>query len=285
MSGKNHKKLRRLGLDRKTKNISLNHLDQSPDGGLFLLTREQLFDVLELLHLKCVRMENDGWENLVRDTVGRFKEKRGKGTESLIDRILSFRPGYHDRTEYPVVPISVFHEEGTEKVFYSFTSYPEFWKLSKTFSLTRRNGNGKKVHVLSSNYQPDSSQSYAGVTPFNTFQLELDLEFLEDLLPKSRAELDDLISMGINDEMFSPLNEQELRPFLEMKEKQPDVWKRTYTDTLMVIKTHKGTFYQPQKTRIAWSQCAVSTPIRFSKEGFAMVPSYRQQSLLDLFGN
>jgi len=46
MSGKNKKKLRRLGLDRKSKN------QYTPVGqSLILLTRDQLFQVMDLLHL------------------------------------------------------------------------------------------------------------------------------------------------------------------------------------------------------------------------------------------
>lgn len=274
MSGKNKKKLRRLGLDRKSKN------QYTPVGhSLILLTRDQLFQVMDLLHLKWVREEDEGWEELVRDTLGHLPVEYGS-IDVLVDKVIDFKPCIHQRTEYPAVPISIFHEEGSEEVFFTFTSNVEFYKLTTGIRVCE---DGDKDKVIEEFSKPEV---FAGVTPFNSFQLRLDLELLQEVLPTTRPDLDQLILLGQLDEMFSPLSEEELVPFIQLRQEQPEVFRRMYTDQLMTIPTKTGTFYQPQKTRIAWSQNVSSHSVKFqSRNGRlgVLVSSYKGGHIYDTF--
>ena len=82
------------------------------------------------------------------------------------------------------------------------------------------------------------------------------------------------------------MNKEELAPFVDLKVNEPDVWSRLYTDQLMVINTPSGTYYQPQKTRLAWSQNVHSVPLRMGvkngRPGY-MVPTCASGSLYQLF--
>ena len=274
MSGKNKKKLRRLGLDRKSKN------QYTPVGhSLILLTRDQLFQVMDLLHLKWVREEDEGWEELVRDTLGQLPVEYGS-IDVLVDKVIDFKPCFHQRTEYPAVPISIFHKEGSEEVFFTFTSNMEFYKLTTGIRVCE---DGDKDKVIEEFPKPEV---FAGVTPFNSFQLCLDLELLQEVLPTTRPDLDQLIVLGQLDEMFSPLSEEELVPFIQLRQEQPEVFRRMYTDQLMTIPTKTGTFYQPQKTRIAWSQNVSSHSVKFqSHKGRpgVLVSRYTSGHIYDTF--
>jgi len=272
MSQKKHKKLRRLGVDRKTQN-------QFMETDLVLLDRQSLMCILELFHLKFVRHEDEGWEETVRDSMVNFSPRLESDKEKFYRKIINFEPCYHVRTEYPAIPISVFHREKSEEVLFAFTSCKEFYQL--TSGLQIRSSEDSDPVMIS----PRPSK-FAGITPFNSFQLELDLGLLNEVLPSSRPDLDQLIVLGQLDEKFSPLTEEELIPFMQLKVNEPEVWKRMYTDQLMVIETSHGTFYQPQKTRIAWSQNVHSVPlkmgVRNGRSG-CMVPTYKSRPLYHTF--
>ena len=272
MSQKKNKELRRLGVDRKTQN-------QFTETDLILLDRQSLMCILELFHLKFVRKEDDGWEDTVRESLVKFSPRFESDKEKLYHKIVNFEPCYHVRTEYPAIPISVFHKEKSEEVIFAFTSCKEFYQLTSGLQICSSE-NSDPVMV-----SPRPSK-FAGITPFNSFQLELDLELLNEVLPLTRPDLDQLIVLGQLDEKFSPLDEKELVPFMELKDNEPEVWRRMYTDQLMVIETPQGTFYQPQKTRIAWSHNVHSLPLKMgvrNGRSECMVPTCQSRSLYHNF--
>jgi len=272
MSGKHHKKLRRLGSDRKSEN-------QFMETDIVLLDRKSLMCILELFHLKFVRNEDNGWEETVRESMVKFSPRYQSDKDKLFDKIVNFEPCFHVRTEYPAIPISIFHREKSEEVLFAFTSCKEFYQLTSGLQV-RSSENPDPAMVF-----PRPSK-FAGITPFNSFQLKLDLKLLSEVLPSSRPDLDQLIVLGQLDESFSPLTKEELVPFMELKVNQSDAWRRMYTDQLMVITTSQGTFYQPQKTRIAWSQNVHSVPLKIgAKNGRSgcMVPTYTSRSLYNTF--
>jgi hypothetical protein len=272
MSGKNHKKLRRQGADRKTSN-------QFNETKVTLLDRDSLFVVLELFHHKFIRKEAAGWDDFVRESVTKSTFSPHNGKDSLIKKIINFQPCYHTRTDYPAIPISIFHIEKTDKILFSFTRVDELYRLTHGLRIMKSESN----EIIEEHSCP---KTFSGITPFNTFQLELDLNLLHEILPSSRADLDQLIKLGQLDEQFSPLNAEELVPFMEMKTHDPDAWKRIYKDELAVIHTSQGTFYQPQKTRTAWSKNVISVPVKFTmKNGRpgCFIPMYASNPMHTIF--
>jgi hypothetical protein len=274
MSGKNHKKLRRLALDRKS--TKQGSLLKNP---LVLLTRTQLFQVLELLHLKWVRQEREGWEVVVSESLSKLESITGS-RDSLYKKIVHFQPSTHLRTEYPAIPISIFHKDGTEEVLFTFTSNLEFMKLTSGYTRVSKDEAKEVIEEF------PCPKTFMGITPFNSFRLPLDLHHLQQIIPHSRPDLDQLIVLGQLDESFSPLTKQEMKPFLRLRQQNPDIWRRMYTEEVMVVTTSKGTFYQPQKTRIAWSQNVHSEPVKFQfRNGSTgvLLRSYKNSSLFDIF--
>ena len=254
---------------------------------LKLMTRDQLMGSLCILYFRYVldcppevldkEIHNFCEQNLGRLDLDQFKED-----------LQTFEPLYHHRTKYPAVAVSIFHDDKDGTAYYSILTRDYF--LEK---VSDPGDYGYKGNVTKKEFVNPQSESrvYCGYTPFNTFKLPLHkLELLQECLPYNNPTLDELIRLGEMDEDFAPLSELEMSRVLE-----PFILSNTLdkfymvTDAGVVTRVYESSlfedsYYQPCKTRDAWSRNVLSVPFRSypKRDGRSLIriPAYGSRSFV-----
>jgi len=281
MSQKKHKKLRREGI---SIHQSCNTV-QVDD--LRLLTRDELMGSLCTLYFKYVHecpsdVLDVEIENHCNKFVGMLNPDQFK------EDLKNFEPLYHHRTKYPAVAVSIFHDEKDGTAYYSILTRDYYLEKVSDPGDYGYKGNVTKKGFVNTQGQ---SRTYCGYTPFNTFKLPLHkLDLLQECLPYKNPTLDELIRLGEMDEDFAPLSEMEMSQLLE-----PFIRSNTLDKFYMV--TDKGVvtrvygsslfvdnYYQPCKTRDAWSRNVLSVPFRSHSQrdgrSLVQIPAYGSRSFV-----
>ena len=254
---------------------------------LKLLTRDQLLACLYILYTRhCVQTPDIAVDSIYHQL--RLKFGNQLNLDQLEKDLVDFEPLYHDRTKYPAVAVSIFHDEKDGTAHYSILAKGDYFEKVSDPGDYGYKGNGIKQ---SSNNSEGQTRAYCGCTPFNTFKLPLHkLDLLQECLPYKNPTLDELIRLGEMDEDFSPLSEMEMSQLLE-----PFISSNTLDKFYMV--TDKGVvtrlygsslfvdnYYQPCKTRDAWSRNVLSVPFRShsKRDGRSLVqiPAYGSRSFV-----
>ncbi|BEV35425.1 hypothetical protein [Synechococcus sp. M16CYN] len=236
--------------------------------GLLLMDRKTLLESLRFVKEK----EQDGFDIADAEKVSEDK---------FHQKILKLSSMGHVRHNREAVPVSVFHNPETDKALYCPLTRDEF-SLVHGMRTMDEDGN-----IIESVDAPKVQYAY---TQGNTFYFDLEkLDELEEMLPYNEPTLDELIYLGQMDERFTPLSKEEydnhLGFIIHSCGRDWDKFSRMYRtkdagDGLIHIATEVqiGTggeeFYQPQKTRHAWSKNVYSVPLYFEESGQVSVPPY-----------
>lgn len=243
--------------------------------GLLLMDRKTLLEALRFVKEK----EQDGFD--VADTEKVSDDKHNQ-------KILKLRPMGHVRHDREAVPVSVFHNPETDTALYCPLTHDEF---SLVYGMRTMDEEGNIIESV------DAPKVQYAYTRGNTFYFDLEkLDELEEMLPYNEPTLDELIYLGQMDERHTPLSEEELEGVLgeTMRACGKDWGKfsrvyRTEEDgedggPRVVMEVQVGTdgemFYQPQKTRLAWSKSVYSVPLYLDKNGKVSVPPYASGGLI-----
>ena len=242
--------------------------------GLLLMDRKTLLETLRFVKEK----EQDGFDIADAEKVSDDKDNQ---------KILKLRPMGHVRHDRRAVPVSVFHDPETDTALYCPLNRDEF---SLVHGMRYMDGDG---NIIKSVDAPEVQYAY---TEGNTFYFDLDkLDELEEMLPYNEPTLDELIYLGEMDERHTPLSEEELEGVLGETMlacgKDIDKFSRMYRteedgeegEPRVVMEVQVGTdgelFYQPQKTRLAWSKNVYSVPL-YLEDGHVLVPAYSSGGLI-----
>ena len=239
--------------------------DTSETKELYLLPKKELINFLS-----CLR---DGTE--LDTSTCDYPEK-------YLEYFSSIKPIGHARHSLTAVPVSVFHDPTRDKTLYSPMSSSDYYRNITGMRMVDENG------VIVETILPPETTT--GHTKANTFWFILDsLETLEEHLPDKCPTLDDIIRLGCMDEAFTPLDEDETNEVLyemyqgcgENMEKLSRIYKLSDDGNPMVatfsFTQEDGvtkTYYQPVKTRFAWSQLAKSMPIWYDDKGRVKVETH-----------
>ena len=202
--------------------------------------------------------------------------------EKYLEYFSSIKPIGHARHTLTAVPVSVFHDPTRDKTLYSPMSSSDYYR-----NITGRRTVDENGVVVETILPPETT---TGHTKANTFWFILNaLESLEEHLPDKCPTLDDIIRMGNMDEAFTPLDEDELNELMwEMlegcggdKDKLSRIYKANDKGNTEVVVIHlpqedgeEADYYQPVKTRFAWSQVAKSMPIWYDDKGRVKVETH-----------
>ena len=254
---------------------------------LKLLNRDQLLTCLYILYMRhCVEQSDNTLESVYHQL--RFKFGNQLNLDQLEKDLVDFEPLYHYRTKYPAVAVSIFHDEKDGTAHYSILTKGDYLEKVSDPGDYGYKGNSDKN---SSKNIRGQSRIYCGCTPFNTFKLPLHkLELLQECLPYKNPTLDELIRLGEMDEDFAPLSEIEMSRFLEPLIRSNTLDKfYMVTDTGVVTRVYESSlfedsYYQPCKTRDAWSRNVLSVPFRsYSKRDgrtLIKIPAYYSRSFV-----
>jgi hypothetical protein len=281
MSQKKHKKIRRGFMSNHQSRNSVQVDD------LKLLTRDQLLTCLYILYMRhCVQTSDIAVDSIYNQLRSKFGNQLN--LDQLEKDLIDFEPLYHYRTKYPAVAVSVFHDEKNGTAHYSILTKEYYLEKVSDPGDYGYKGNGSKQGSSNSQRQ---SRTYCGCTPFNTFKLPLHkLELLQECLPYNNPTLDELIRLGEMDEDFAPLSETEMSRLLEPLIRSNTIDKfYMVTDTGVVTRVYGSSlfeddYYQPCKTRDAWSRNVLSVPFRsYSKRdgrSLIRIPAYCSRSFI-----
>jgi len=239
--------------------------DASETKELHTLSKKQLIDFLT-----CLR---DGTELDISNV--NYPEK-------YLELFSSIKPIGHARHTLTAVPVSVFHDPTRDKALYSPMSSDDYCRNVTGMRMVDENGN-----LLETILPPETTTAH---TKANTFWFILEcLGSLEEFLPDKCPTLDDIIFMGVMDEAFTPLDNDELDATLwEMYKgcgKDSEKLSRIYyfseqgnpAVSIFEYAQEDGStkeYYQPRKTRFAWSQVAKSMPIWCDNKGRVKVETH-----------
>lgn len=242
--------------------------------GLLLMDRKTLLEALRFVKEK----EQVGFDVADAEKVSDDKHNQ---------KILKLSSTGHVRHDREAVPVSVFHNPETDTALYCPLTREEF---SLVYGMRWMDTDGNIVESV------DAPKVQYAYTKGNTFYFDLEkLDELEEMLPYNEPTLDELIYLGQMDERFSPLSEAEkdqtLGQMMLACGRDMDKFSRIYRihrdeegEPSVVMEVQVGTdgemFYQPQKTRFAWSKCVHSVPLYLDKNGHVSVPAYASGGLI-----
>ena len=280
MSQKRAKLLRRKGADRKTVNSS--KYENCNLSKLRLVTRNQLVEILRLLSNKKSKSK-EYFEYKVDQFFdsGRMglNEHKSMGLRYYIKN-LSFM--HSVRANVDAVPVSLYHEDKTGRCLYQIWSAPDYLtyvKGARIIDPSRCHFSPEQHDVIKRLIPVQRTPVAGGV---NTVLMSLNnVTELEEHLPDKSHTPDDLIWLGMHHETFSPLNMQEIHQLVSsFTEKELSKFYEVNSGHIKVgcFVSPKGEhYYQPVKTRYAWSKTIVSVPIfdMNHEKGTCRVPVYR----------
>ena len=243
--------------------------------GLLLMDRKTLLEALRFVKEK----EQDGFDVADAEKVSDDKHNQ---------KILKLRPMGHVRHDREAVPVSVFHNPETDTALYCPLTHDEF---SLVYGMRTMDEEGNIIESV------DAPKVQYAYTQGNTFYFDLEkLDELEEMLPYNEPTLDELIYLGQMDERHTPLSKKELEGVLGQTAlacgRDWDKFSRIYRTEedgeeggpRVVMEVQVGTdgemFYQPQKTRLAWSKSVYSVPLYLDKNGKVSVPPYASGGLI-----
>ena len=280
MSQKRAKLLRRKGADRKTVNCS--KYENCNLSKLRLVTRNQLVEILRLLSTKKSKSkESFKYEVDQFFDSGRMgsNEYKSMGLRYYIKNLSLM---HSVRVNVDAVPVSLYHEDKTGRCLYQIWSASDYLTYVKGARII----NPSQTHLSSEQYDVIKRLIPMQQTPvaggINTVLMSLNkVTDLEEHLPDKSHTLDDLIWLGMHHEMFSPLNMEEMHRLLSsFPEKEISKFYEVNHGCIKVdhlVSPEGEHYYQPVKTRYAWSKTIVSVPIfdMNHEKGTCRVPVYR----------
>jgi hypothetical protein len=305
MSQKKHKQLRREGNHQNMTKCS--KYEKCNLSNLRLVTRNQLLSILKWLDEKWNSKKNartcegpdrysgsshdhaqdssQGLDWKLDDIFSRFTGEDRPYFTGLKYYIKNLAPLYSSRSNSCAVPVSLYHDADTGKCLYQIWSVEDYTSyVVGCHILTEDSMNLQQELRVSvkTKIAPQRTPVAGGV---NTVKLTLGrTSELEEHLPDSGMTLNDLIWLGRHDEHFHPLTWEEMQYHVSsMSNSQLSRHYQVNNGNLVVrfLVSKDGTkYYQPEKSRLAWSQTTTSVPIHFTdKPGIALVPIYRSERL------
>ena len=282
MSQKRAKLLRRQGADRKTVNCS--KYEKSNLSKLRLVTRDQLVEILRLVSTKRSKSQES-----FEYEVDQFFESGRMGSDEhktmgLREYVKNLTVIHSVRSNEHAVPVSLYHNDKTGKCLYQIWNSTDFLAYVK---------GGRMIDPSQTHLPPAQRDVIKKLIPaqrtpvaggVSTVLMTLErLTELEEHLPDQNHTLDDLIWLGTHEEKFSPLDMDEMQKVISsIPANQLSKFYVTSDEgdgiVVGVYKSSTGEeYYQPVKTRYAWSKTVVSVPLfDMDKEnGTCRVPVYR----------